>query len=216
LDFFPESHFDLERVQRGQQLFNNNCSFCHGQYVKGYQRADTSGMSRRELLATVKVNYHSNTPVVNVGTDPLRAQGMQALAAPLNGLEISRKNGIVVKVQNGYVPPPLIGIWARWPYLHNNSVPTLCALLVPSAFRPVAWNTGEARSQKNDFDAECNGYPLGEKAPEQWKKNRWGYFDTRRAGLGNQGHDEGIFADNGVSRLSRQDVLDLVHFLQTL
>jgi mono/diheme cytochrome c family protein len=216
LDFFPESHFVLERVQRGQKLFNDNCAFCHGQYIKGYERSDMSGMSPRELLSTIKVNYHSNTPVVNVGTDPLRAQGMQALAEPLNNLDISRKNGIVVKVQNGYVPPPLVGIWARWPYLHNNSVPSLCALLTPSAQRPVAWNAGEARSQSSDFDAECNGYPLGEKTPVQWKKNRWGYFDTRRKGMGNQGHDDGIFSERGVSRLSQQDVLDLVHFLQTL
>lgn len=216
VDFFPDSHFDLARVQRGQKLFNENCSFCHGQYVKGYERADTTGMNLHELISTIKVSYHSNTPVVNVGTDPLRAQGMEALAEPLNSLEVSRKHGILVKVQNGYVPPPLEGIWARWPYLHNNSVPTLCALLTPSAQRPVAWNVGVARSTVTDFDAECNGYPLGEKAPEAWKKNRWGYFDTRRRGLGNQGHDEGIFSENGVSRFTRQDVLDLVHFLQTL
>jgi hypothetical protein len=216
LDFFPESHFVIERVQRGQKLFNENCAHCHGQYIKGYERADVSGMSPRELFSTIKVNYHTSTPVVNVGTDPLRAQGMEALAVPLNNLDISKKNGIVVKVQNGYVPPPLVGIWARWPYLHNNSVPSLCALLVPSALRPVAWHAGEARSGETDFDIECNGYPLGEKTPRQWKKNRSAYFDSRRKGLGNQGHDEGIFSDGGVSRFSRQDVLDLVRFLQTL
>lgn len=216
LDFFPESHFDLERVRRGQRLFNENCSFCHGQYVKGYESANLSGTSMRELLATIRVNYHSNTPVVNVGTDPLRAQGMEALAQPLNALDISKRHGIVVKVQQGYVPPPLVGIWSRWPYFHNNSVPSLCAVLTPAAQRPVAWDVGEARSQSTDFDADCNGYPLGEKAPLQWKKNRWGHFDTRRKGMGNQGHDEGIFVENGRSRFSREDVRDLVQFLQTL
>jgi hypothetical protein len=89
-------------------------------------------------------------------------------------------------------------------------------VLTPAAQRPVVWDVGEARSTATDFDAECNGYPLGEKAPAEWKKNRWGRFDTRRKGMGNQGHDEGIFMTNGVSRFSQQDVRDLVHFLQTL
>ncbi|MEN9826926.1 MAG: hypothetical protein RI953_2671 [Pseudomonadota bacterium] len=216
LDFFPESHFDLNKVRRGQQLFNENCSFCHGQYIKGFESSNAASMSQRELLKTINVTYHSNTPVVNVGTDLLRAEGMNALAEPLNRLDVSKKHGIVVKVQKGYVPPPLVGIWARWPYLHNNSVPSLCALLMPSAQRPVAWDVGEALSTSTDFDSTCNGYPLGEQAPKAWAKNRWGFFDTRRKGMGNQGHDEGIFAKDGQSRFSREDVLSLVQFLQTL
>lgn len=216
LDFFPESHFKIDRVRRGQNLFNKNCSFCHGHYVKGYESASAKFMTARELLSTLRVEFHSNTPVINVGTDPLRAQGMQALAEPLNSLAVSKKNGIVVKVQQGYVPPPLVGVWARWPYMHNNSIPSLCAVLTPTAQRPAVWDVGEARSKETDFDAECNGYPLGEKAPAEWKKNRWGRFDTSRKGMGNQGHDEGIFMTNGVSRFSSQDVKDLVHFLQTL
>lgn len=216
LDFFPESHFDLNKVRRGQKLFNENCSFCHGQYIKGFESSNAASMSQRELLKTISVTYHANTPVVNVGTDALRAEGMNALAEPLNSLDVSKKHGIVVKVQKGYVPPPLVGIWARWPYLHNNSVPSLCALLMPSSQRPVAWNVGEAESTSTDFDSTCNGYPIGEKAPKAWAKNRWGFYDTRRKGMGNQGHDEGIFAKDGQSRFSREDVLSLVQFLQTL
>ena len=32
----------------------------------------------------------------------------------------------VVEPQEGYVPPPLVGIWMRYPYFHNGSAPTLC------------------------------------------------------------------------------------------
>ena len=216
LDFFPVEHFDLSTVKKGQQLFQENCAMCHGNYIKGYQRSNSNGLSNRELLATVKVEYHRNTPVVNVGTDPLRAQGMSALAEPLNRLAISKKNGIVVEVQRGYVPPPLVGIWARWPYLHNNSVPSLCSLLTPALERPVQWDVGEAHSTQTDFDSQCNGYPLGEKAPQAWKKNRWGHFDTRRRGMSNVGHDEGIFSENGRSKFSSEDRQALIQFLQTL
>ncbi len=216
LDFFTEDHFQVEKVEQGQRLFSENCAFCHGNYVKGFQRSDRGELSKRELLRTVRVEYHSNTPVVNVGTDPLRAQGMKSLAEPLNRLDISKRSGIVVKVQNGYVPPPLVGIWARWPYMHNNSIPSLCAVLTPSAQRPVQWDVGEARATQTDFDSKCNGYPLGEKAPKTWKLNRWGHFDTRRVGLGNQGHDEGIITDNGREKFSPEQKSSLIQFLQTL
>jgi mono/diheme cytochrome c family protein len=216
LDFFPEEHFDLAAVKEGQRLFSENCAFCHGTYVKGFQKADSAGLSQRELLKTIRVEYHTNTPVVDVGTDPLRAEGMNALAGPLNALDISRRNGIVVKVQQGYVPPPLVGIWARWPYMHNNSIPSLCAVLTPAKLRPVAWDVGEARSRESDFDRECNGYPLGEMAPAQWQNNRWGHFDTHRRGLGNQGHDEGIVTSGGKEKFTPEQKRALIQFLQTL
>jgi hypothetical protein len=38
----------------------------------------------------------------------------------------------------GYVAPPLDGVWATAPYLHNGSVPTLAALL-DTRNRPTYW-----------------------------------------------------------------------------
>ena len=40
---------------------------------------------------------------------------------------------------NGYASQPLDGIWARSPYLHNGSVPTLRDLLEPPSSRPAIW-----------------------------------------------------------------------------
>lgn len=216
LDFFSADHFSIEKVKQGQKLFQENCAFCHGSYIKGFESSSASFLTKRELLSTIRVEYHTNTPVVNVGTDPLRAEGMKALAEPLNQLDISKQNGIVVRVQQGYVPPPLVGIWARWPYMHNNSMPTLCAVLSPAQSRPIAWDVGEARSTRTDFDSHCNGYPLAEKAPAAWKNNRWGRFDTRRKGLGNQGHDEGIVTQNGREKFTSEQKAALIQFLQTL
>lgn len=216
LDFFPEAYFSLEMVERGSVLFNQNCAFCHGSYKKGFELSSRNQMSKRELLKTVRVNYHSNTPVIDVGTDPLRAEGMVALAEPLNRLRISRENGILIKVQKGYVPPPLVGVWARWPYMHNNSFPSLCAVLSPAADRPKKWDVGEAHSTETDFDAQCNGYPLGNAAPRSWKKNRWGHFDTARKGMSNLGHDDGILSENGVEKFTAEDKAALIQFLQTL
>lgn len=216
LDFFPEDHFSLEMVEKGAALFNQNCAFCHGTYKKGFELSGKDQMSKRELLRTVRVFYHSNTPVIDVGTDSLRAEGMAALAGPLNRLKISKDNGIFVKVQRGYVPPPLVGVWARWPYMHNNAFPDLCSVLTPAVARPESWDVGEARSSETDFDSSCNGYPLGERAPSAWKRNRWGRFDTRRLGMSNRGHDEGIISENGVAKFNSDERAALIQFLQTL
>lgn len=213
-DFFPESHFDMMSVRRGEKIFEENCSHCHGQYLKNWSLPESATMSISDQLKTYQVIYHRQTPVHNVGTDSNRALGMRSLEK-LNRLEISQRHGIVIKAQNGYVPPPLVGIWARWPYLHNNSIPNLCQLLTPSKQRVSSYWSGEAQDPKSDFDKDCNGYPLAEKTPAAWKTKDH-FFNTQREGLSNFGHDDGIFILNGVEILSSEDKKDLIQFLQTL
>ena len=155
-----------------------------------------------------------NTPVVDVGTDAYRRQGMKSLEQ-LNDLSISKANKIVIKEQKGYVPPPLVGIWARWPYFHNNSVPSLCAVLTPSNLRPKAYYAGDALNTATDFDPDCNGYPTAEYTPSSWKQPQY-YFDTTRKGMSNSGHDVNIFIKDGQEILTVADKKALIKFLQTL
>lgn len=50
----------------------------------------------------------------------------------------------------GYATQPLDGIWARAPYLHNGSVPTMWDLLTPAEKRPKAFTRGgDVYDQKN-------------------------------------------------------------------
>ena len=128
-DFFPAETIDLLSAQRGEKVFNQTCARCHGSYEKGWSQPNASALPLANQLATVAVHYHAQTPVIDVGTDPYRYRGMQSLVA-LNNLALSQESGVVIKPQHGYVPPPLVGIWARWPYFHNNSVPSLCAVLL--------------------------------------------------------------------------------------
>lgn len=213
-DFFPAEKIDIGRAKLGEKIFNTNCAKCHGRYEKNWSLPGSDKWPLVKQLKTAQVHYHSSTPVVDVGTDPYRRLGMKSLEK-LNNLAISQKNGIVIKAQPGYVPPPLVGIWARWPYFHNNSIPNLCALLTPSQRRPVAYYSGEANDPNRDFDLECNGYPLGDKTPEEWKTKEH-YFDTRKKGLSNSGHDERIFIRDGKEILSKEDKKNLILFLQTL
>jgi mono/diheme cytochrome c family protein len=126
LDFIPENRLDIAAAKRGKNLFDQTCLKCHGDYQKDWDRERTPGESLDHFIRTVEVKIPLPTKVVDVGTDPQRYQGMKVLAEGLNPLRISQEFGIVIKPQQGYVPPPLVGIWSRWPYFHNNSVPNLC------------------------------------------------------------------------------------------
>ncbi|MBL7543455.1 MAG: cytochrome c [Bdellovibrionaceae bacterium] len=214
-DFFSESQIDIASAQRGEELFIENCARCHGVYHKNWSLAEWNSASLADRIKTYRVEYKKQTVVRDVGTDAYRYLGMKSLEK-LNELQISKNHGIVIQAQKGYVPPPLVGIWARWPYFHNNSIPNLCELLTPAHLRKKEFYQGPAVDKTQDFDFDCNGYPAPERVPQAWKKNPEFKFDTRRKGMGNYGHDEGIFLENGLEIFSSANKKDLIHFMQTL
>jgi mono/diheme cytochrome c family protein len=214
--FFGPNSIDLQKAQRGEKHFIQSCQKCHGTYEKAWSLPESSKLSQGELIQTTRVTYHKETPVKNVGTDPGRYLGMREFADGLNQLAISKMMGTVVEPQEGYVPPPLVGIWSRWPYFHNNSIPNLCALLTPGTERPRTYWSGLAIDKNRDFDQECVGYPLGEKTPPHWKENKEHFYDTTLEGLSNKGHDERIFIKDGKEIFTRKEKLELIEFLKTL
>ncbi|MET0286203.1 MAG: hypothetical protein ABW352_17115, partial [Polyangiales bacterium] len=214
-EFFAPESMDLEAAKRGKTLFDGTCASCHGTYQKGWELPHAASLPLADRLATVEVRYHEDTPVFDVGTDGLRNQGMESLLQ-LNDLRFSKKIDTVIKVQKGYVPPPLVGIWARFPYFHNNSAPSLCAVLTRASERPAKYYGGEQEDAARDFDRACNGYPSADKVPEAWLKDPESLFDTTRFGMGNQGHDEGVFLKDGVEMFTPEQKRDIIAFLQTL
>ncbi|MAZ47965.1 MAG: hypothetical protein CME65_05340 [Halobacteriovoraceae bacterium] len=212
-DYFP-GQINITRAKRGQKLFLKNCSGCHGIYEKAWDQFDD--LSYEESIATVKVRYHARTIVKDVGTDPLRYEGMNYFSQDLNRLQISESIGTVVKPQNGYVPPPLVGIWARYPYFHNNSVPTLYDILLPDYKRPKRYVSVPAIDKVQDFDREKNGYPSPALIREPFRSDREHLFDTRKTGMSNQGHTSMMLDENGGEKFSESEKIDLINFLQTL
>lgn len=206
MSFFGEKAINRELAMRGEKHFVASCQGCHGTYQKDWDKN----------TLTTKVIYHKKTPVIDVGTDPGRYLGMKEFSDDLNRLEISKSIGTMVEPQKGYVPPPLVGIWARWPYFHNNSLPNLCALLTKSSERPKTYWAGKAEIRERDYDQECAGYPIGEKTPEHWKKDKDYFYDTNKEGLSNKGHDEKIFLKDGKEIYTQTQKLELIEFLKTL
>lgn len=208
-DFFSPELLPEKEVVVGEALYLQHCARCHGVYEK--ERLRDARFAWAERIQTTRVVYAPATDPVDVGTDPGRFLGMKYLE-PLNQLEISRRQGIRIKAQTGYVPPPLIGIWARWPYMHNNSIPTLCAVLTRNENRPVTFWARPANKPGVDFDMNCNGYP-GTRPPglsQEWMT------DTRKEGLSNGGHDEGVFLRKGRELLTWDQKTALIRYLQTL
>ena len=224
-DFFGEQTINIERAKHGETLYAQNCARCHGDLKKAWsltpaewedlhQDAIHGGKPMPAIIDTIHLSYHEK--IEDVGTDAGRRQGMQALADGLNPLAFSKTYKVVIETQEGYVPPPLEGIWARYPYLHNNSVSNLCALMTPPASRPQIYYSGRAIDKDRDYDQDCVGYPLGAKTPDDWKKEPDHLYDTSLPGLSNAGHYENIFTKDGAERYSAEDKKDLIEFLKTL
>lgn len=131
-----------------------------------------------------------------VGTDPQRAE-LFSPAMVERFHEVGRAyrwRFRHYRSSHGYANMPLDGIWARAPYLHNGSVPTLAALLSPPENRPKVFIRG-----CSEFDPNAVGYAC-----------RTGVrFDTRLNGNGNGGHLWG-------TELNASDKAALLAYLRSL
>src|SRR5205085_1120286 len=97
-----------------------------------------------------------------------------------------------IHYNTGYQPPPLDGVWATAPYLHNGSVPTLYNLL-KSDTRPKVF-TRSYQARLEDYDAERVGWKVTElaEAPRAaTSADARRVYDTMQPGRSNAGHTFG-------------------------
>ena len=109
----PKYPFPIDTAQaaRGAEVFKSTCVRCHGTY-------GPDGKYPNKII-----------PLDVIGTDPARSVGLSdRLVAHYNKTWLGAESPVDTK-RVGYQAPPLDGIWATAPYLHNGSVPTLHALL---------------------------------------------------------------------------------------
>jgi len=112
---------------------------------------------------------------------------------------IERK-GLVEAPLDGYNPPFLDGVWARAPYLHNGSVPTLSDLLEPPAKRPkLFWRGYDLYDQEN----------VGFLSQTDEAKRVGTPYDTSQRSNGNGGHVFGVDLPAGEKKA-------LVEYMKTL
>ena len=127
-----------------------------------------------------------------------------------------------VPATDGYVAPPLVGVWASAPYFHNGSVPTLDTVL-NSQQRPEIWarehrdasaydlkRVGMAYQavSREEFD-ESASREAGKPFFSQPAIDHGAIYDTKAFGHGNSGH---TFGD----RLTAQERMAVIEFLKSL
>ena len=184
---------DMNLASRGQAVFEATCSKCHGTYGEG-------GKYPNQLV-----------PIADVGTDPTLAAGETEFAGRYVEWFASSFWGETSRMepQQGYVAPPLDGIWATAPYFHNASVPTLEGVLEPSA-RPTYWTRTFDSVDYNQGAVGWNYTKLDHgQAAEPTVNARVKIYDTTLVGYGNGGHS---FAED----LSGADKTALLEYLKTL
>jgi mono/diheme cytochrome c family protein len=235
---FP-GKLDAALVQQGADLFHGRvapqdktgfraCTTCHGSYTKKSQQSDLSEPG------SWSVSYDFSHMLRNVNTDKAYNTTLQRLQPVADHLE---KLGqylaaqgvppegiphVTVPKSEGYVAPPLVGVWASAPYFHNGSVPTIEAVL-DSSQRPEIWSRDHrdpfaydlervgmayktiSRAEFDESAARADGKPLFAQAVIDHTAN----YDTLAFGHGNQGH---TFGD----RLTAAERRAIIEFLKSL
>ncbi len=200
----PRYTRDIDRAlaAEGRTVFERDCAGCHGTY--GDDPGDDDSDTYPNLIIPLEV----------VGTDPVIAEIGTRHAANVFEVYNTSFYGQVTALFPGepfpgYTAPPLDGIWATGPFLHNGSVPNI-ALVLDSTARPTYWKRVDYDS--TNFDEDTLGWPHvalpygQDEAPADEVKF---IYDTTRWSQSNVGHTFGDHLSDGERRA-------VIEYLKTL
>ena len=180
---------DRPLAEKGAAAYRQACLDCHGDHR--FREGVTSGGRIGQVTAAA-----------DIGTDRHRLDSYTPVFAanqyslfPDSPYRFRR-----FRKTNGYANHPLDGIWARAPYLHNGSVPTLRDLLEPVERRPAVFYRGY-----DVYDQDGVGFVSS--VPEE-RGRRFFRYDTAVPGNGNGGHVYG-------TTLSDDDKRAIVEYMKT-
>lgn len=172
---------DQTLAARGGEIYKSQCASCHA----------FGGTTTGKIV-----------PIEEVKTDPHRMNHWpQSAADEFNDYADGYSWDFrAFRSSRGYVALSLDGVWARAPYLHNGSVPTLADLLEPPENRPKVFYRAY-----DVYDQERVGFISS--GPEA-EREGWRY-DVSVTGNGNEGHLWG-------TDLTAEEKRALVEFMKTL
>lgn len=183
---YPGS-IDSNLAAKGEEIFIEHCSGCHGTY--GKEETYPNLLIPIETIKTDSLLYssnYSNPQFINWFNNSWFTKGPHAAR---------------LEPFKGYMAPPLDGIWATAPYLHNGSVPTLEALL-DSKLRPAFWF-------RDFIHPEYDHNKIGWKYEAREKPTNSSVYNTTLPGYSNQGH---YFSDD----LDQEEKIALREYLKSL
>ena len=163
---------------------NGSCASCHGAYAPRYVN-DPTFLDRRELEGIASYIV----PLDIIGTDPERVftnneEVQQAGATSFFGYPQTAGTDQDCGPQNraalrgdreiGYLAPPLYGVWATAPYLHNGAVPNVWEILQPSARKPI-WRRVSKPARADQQGRVIMGYDTDVERAYDPEKLGWRY-----------------------------------------
>ncbi len=187
-----------ELAAEGEEIFECACAGCHGTYDD-----DPELETFPNLLIPLEV----------IGTDSLlgdaAADDLGTLVEWFNSSWYGDVTQLTVDEPFiGYTAPPLDGVWATAPYLHNASVPTL-ELVLDSTKRPDFWRRVDYDS--TNYDRDALGWPWEATGGQDTvpPSERRHIYDTTNLGYDNGGH---TFGDH----LTASEREALLEYLKTI
>ncbi len=188
----PKFPYEIDKAlaAQGEKVFSASCAACHGTYGK-------DGRYPNRII-----------PLEKVGTDRARFDAIREEDRLVYSRSwLSEYDPQRVRLDtSGYVAPPLDGIWATAPYLHNGSVPTLHHLFFPDE-RPRFWKRDPKAYDKTRIGLKFETAEAMPTEGSRHDKRHW--FDTTAKGKSNQGHDF-------PAKLSKPARRALLEYLKTL
>ena len=184
LDLKPAAYpfpVDQALAAQGKPIYDKQCASCHE-----FGQPETGQV----------------TDISQIGTDRHRLDSFtQGLVDKFHEIKFGPPFDFsAYRKTNGYADTPLDGVWARAPYLHNGSVPTLWDLLQAPDKRPTLFYKGY-----DVYDPKNVGFITT--GPDA---QRVGFLlQTCLPGNGNGGHTYGV-------DLSDKDKWALIEYMKTL
>jgi cytochrome c553 len=161
---------DNAMALKGKVLYEITCASCHG-IKKGENRPGNTNTWATPVqnVGTDKSYYKNFTvPTTSSGiltglTVPFSTNIVPASgAASVSLFDVANSSALVqfdpsiilnikapTRLEGSFESKVLQGVWSAAPYLHNGSVPTLAALLTPSASRPTSFQVGPVYDTTN-------------------------------------------------------------------
>ncbi len=186
---------DQPRAQAGFGVFNDKCAGCHGHYqAPGAELPEVSYHESVIGKAILKTDTVRLEAVTTAFVDAANAQ------AATRGLTHAEQTG-------GYVPRPLVNVWARGLFGHNGAWPTLKVLATPPADRPTRYVV----MTDAEYDLQQIGTRYRTIKPDEAPTLAPGeyIYDSTQAGFGVQGHEF-------LSQLPATDRGAVIEYLKTL
>lgn len=182
---------DRGLAEQGRGVFGMACARCHGTYGRSGGHAS--------------LDYdESVVPLASIGTDAARANAVTDAFVVAANEDVATKGLVHTRRTQGYVPPPLIDVWARGPFGHNGQWPTLAVMAEKPEKRPTRFRV------EPDAAYDLEGVGTAWAAGEGKAGSASSYvFDAARPGHSVLGHSY-------LSDLPASEARAVIEYLKTL